>query len=528
MSAERIKGILASKQQKKPDSNKAVIYTRVSTSKQTDNTSLDVQLERCREFCIRHNYEVIREFGGTFESAKSNEDRKEFKRMIEFVQNRSNNVRFIIVYSADRFSRTGGSAIELTRKLQVEYNISVRFINQDFDDKTTNGKFVRDLNYLLSNFDNEFRKEKVTTGMKEKLRQGYFTFNPPIGYSTSSTPGIPVPNKDAEFIKKAFELKELGYSHDIIVNLLKKEGFKINIKRLTDIFKNPFYCGYVTSSLIDGEVVKGRFEPIISEDQFLNINGAKIKYLKNNVIEAVNDFPLKGFIICSSCNKKWTGYTVKKKKINYYKCNTQGCKNNKNAKVLHDRFAAFLKNYKIPESLENPLRLQLKLVFNALNKERKNEKNSIQQRITELEDKINKVKTRYALEEIQEDVYKTALQELIGLENDLRKRLIEANIHLSNHDNFVDFAINLSRNIDQAWISGDTGTRSRLQNVIFPKGIKYDNKNDTYRTIEVNGLFDLFGCISNEYKQKEEGYMCQPSSYSDLVARTRIELVSRV
>ena len=34
--------------------------------------------------------------------------------------------------------------------------------------------------------------------------------------------------------------------------------------------------------------------------------------------------------------------------------------------------------------------------------------------------------------------------------------------------------------------------------------------------------------ISNEYKRKEEGLLCNPSSYSDLVARTRIELVSKV
>ena len=48
---------------------------------------------------------VVADFGGTFESAKSDE-RKEFQKMLTYVK-RNKEIDAIIVYSYDRFSRTG-------------------------------------------------------------------------------------------------------------------------------------------------------------------------------------------------------------------------------------------------------------------------------------------------------------------------------------------------------------------------------------------------------------------------------------
>ena len=52
-----------------------------------------------------HGFEIVKYFGGTHESAKS-DDRKAFKAMLKFAK-QSKSVGYIIVYSFDRFSRTG-------------------------------------------------------------------------------------------------------------------------------------------------------------------------------------------------------------------------------------------------------------------------------------------------------------------------------------------------------------------------------------------------------------------------------------
>ena len=63
-----------------------VIYTRVSSKEQMDNNqSLEWQKKYCMEYAIKNKLNIQVYFGGTYESAKSDE-RKEFTLMIKFVK----------------------------------------------------------------------------------------------------------------------------------------------------------------------------------------------------------------------------------------------------------------------------------------------------------------------------------------------------------------------------------------------------------------------------------------------------------
>ena len=72
----------------------AVIYTRVSTREQLTNLSLSTQRKYCMEYAQRHGYTILREFGGTAESA-SNDERAQFKAMLEFVKKSKEKVSFM-------------------------------------------------------------------------------------------------------------------------------------------------------------------------------------------------------------------------------------------------------------------------------------------------------------------------------------------------------------------------------------------------------------------------------------------------
>ncbi len=81
-----------------------VIYTRVSTKEQADNNlSLDTQRKACNMYSQRHGYTIMATFGGTFESAQTDE-RKEFTAMISYVKKCRENMSFILCYSLERFS----------------------------------------------------------------------------------------------------------------------------------------------------------------------------------------------------------------------------------------------------------------------------------------------------------------------------------------------------------------------------------------------------------------------------------------
>ena len=62
-----------------------------------------------------------------------------------------------------------------------------------------------------------------------------------------------------------------------------------------------------------------------------------------------------------------TGYEVKKKHLWYYKCNTVGCRCNKSARTMHERYYELLSQYQMPqecmEILADMLDVKLKDYF---------------------------------------------------------------------------------------------------------------------------------------------------------------------
>ena len=110
--------------------------------------------------------------------------------------------------------------------------------------------------------------------MREKLRRGYWIGTVPFGYSNVN-PGKGkeqklILNENGKALKLAFKLKvEQNLTHVEIDKILESKGCKIPQKRLSDYFRNPFYCGLIVSSHIPGEIVKGKHPIIVSKEDFL-------------------------------------------------------------------------------------------------------------------------------------------------------------------------------------------------------------------------------------------------------------------
>ena len=126
---------------------KAVIYTRVSSKEQADtNQSLDTQKKYCLQYALKHNLNVLGFFGGTYESAKTDE-RNEFNRMIRFVRNQHEGISLILVYSLDRFSRTGDNAIFISSELKKR-GISIS-VTQPIDVSTHSGVLQQNIQFIF-------------------------------------------------------------------------------------------------------------------------------------------------------------------------------------------------------------------------------------------------------------------------------------------------------------------------------------------------------------------------------------------
>ena len=59
---------------------------------------------------------------------------------------------------------------------------------------------------------------------------------------------------------------------DVFIRVrLAELGMKISKSQLSDMWRKPFYCGVIVNSLLD-EPVKGHWEPMVTEEDFLRLN----------------------------------------------------------------------------------------------------------------------------------------------------------------------------------------------------------------------------------------------------------------
>lgn len=505
----------------------AVIYTRVSTKEQAEtNQSLETQLERCRLYAERHGYEITATFGGTYESAK-NDERKQFQLMLDFVRKSRHKVGHIIVYSHDRFSRSGPNAIYITDQLS-QLGVSVVAVTQPVDTMTASGKLQQGIQFLFSQFDNDQRREKCVAGMEAKVRKGFWMGPVPMGYDQYRVNGEQVirPNKTGKLIRLAFQIKaEQGLSNTDIIQRLKAQGLTLYNQTLTKIFRNPFYCGLIAHGLLgEGEVIEGRHEGLVSREMFLRVNGLQAENAHGySQTKEDGNLPLRHHIKCGTCDKPLTGYEMKKKGIHYYKCNTKGCCLNRNAHKMHVLYQDLLKGYQVDSMLLPQVREMMEQVFKKLGQNQEQEEKRLKSELTELKKKLETLERRYAYGEIEREIFTKFSSELKNTVGEIDKNIDRISGPLSNHQKLLDKGLEMMLSLSSSWCNADNPQRRALQALVFPEGVQFEREKEGYRTGRVNSLFGLAAQISQNLGQKEKGEKLDISCFSPLVVRRGIE-----
>lgn len=516
-----------------PTTRNAVIYTRVSSKEQADtNMSLPTQKKYCYELAAKGKFNVIKEFGGTYESAKT-DDRKEFERMLAFVRKSKSKqkVNYIIVYNLNRFSRTGGGAIALAEDLRKE-GINVISCMQPGETNTPTGQLQMNIQLLFSKYENDTRTELCVNGMIERLLRGEWCGGAPVGYDNITINGKKTVRKNAmgEIIRQMFHWKVFDrLTHTQIVEKANALGMNTNLKRLTSIFRNPFYCGLMAHGVLNGEIVRGNHEPLVTQEVFLKANDVELNRPQGYSAHIENNnLPMKGFIRCSECGISMTGYTNHKKKLHYYKCNTRGCSNNVNVNQCHAQFQKLISTFMVKSPLLLQLKQQLAYTFEFMNKENLEHETQIKRRAADIQKKIDKVNERYAVGEIDRNVYDQVKSKFESELTDINKELGKVDINLSNLSQYIEFGVSISQNINILWQNSDYEMRQKIQYLAFPEGISYDKKNDHYLTPRINSFFAVLPVLSTVYGASANGKGGTNAPLSPLVASTGIEPVSKV
>jgi site-specific DNA recombinase len=506
----------------------AIVYTRVSSKEQADhNLSLDVQRKTIEDYAQRSNLKIIGYFGGTYESAKT-DGRKEFMRMLEFIRTHKGKVSHVLVYTLDRFSRTGGAAIKLAEELRDKYGITVFAVTQPADTSNPSGVLQQSIHFIFSQYDNQLRKQRAVAGMKEKFDKGIWVTRPPQGYDIIRTNGQRkiVVNEVGKKLKKAFIWKSEGMKNDEILLKLKAMGVKMYKQQLSRIFRKPFYCGIINHGLLEGKIVEGEHEKMISQEVFLKVNNIHINTPGYGVPHQREQdaVPLKVFIKCDTCHKPFTGYVVKAKNLWYYKCRTDGCKCNKSANQMHELFGQLLSRYCVREELIETFASILLEEYHEMNKDSLELEKVLTGQLKELNKKIDDLEeSRYVLKEIKHDTFlKFQTRYNKEMEN-ITEELSKYKQSISNPDEAIKDALLLSSKLPVIWGSSDIGKKEKLQKLVFPEGIIYDRKNVAFRTPKVNFVFGRIADLSGNTGTNERGTNHTCDDLSLLADRTRLE-----
>ncbi len=510
-------------------------YTRVSSKEQFDNnSSITRQQEANLDCAAKNNFRIIEQFGGTYESAKSDFTRKEFKRLIEKVKSSRKKPYAILVYKMSRFSRSGGNAIGLVSYLVDELKVHLYEVCSGLNTTTDRGKAAI-WDSLFSAFkENLERKEIIIPNMAAYIKAGNWFSKAPRGYDHfgpkvrnikfhSPIQKIVI-NDEGKILREAWKWKLSGLHSDVkIAEKLANRGLLIEHKRLSEMWRNPFYCGIGINKLVEGPT-KGKWEPIISQADFIKVqqildkNTSGYQHKKD-----VDERPLTRLLRCNSCDSYMVGYKNNKKNLHYYRClKCTGVNLNAHAtphakkKSAETIFLELLEKYQVPKKIVPVVEKQLTKLFKHYNENNNSLDEQLENQFNSLQKEMKDLKIRLGLGKIDKETYDLTFEHLNEQIVKVNKELNNGKVKISNLESVLKTALNKLEKLSKIWGSGELEDKRTLQKTLFPDGIFYDAKNNQYLTRNTNKFIELVACLSmncEDIKKEDNQNLIEKSSF---------------
>ncbi len=270
----------------------------------------------------------------------------------------------------------------------------------------------------------------------------------------------------------------------------------------------PGIYSLMAHSALKGQLAEGNQEKMISKEMFLKVN----EILSENrhgysCHEEAEDIPLKRFLKCDHCGTFMRGYVVKTKNLPYYKCNTKGCCNNKNANVIHGYFEAALDFFTLlgNEAIKGFVTKQVVANYNRAHKEKDQSKEAIKRQISEFEKKSERLEERLILEEINLELFNKYSEKFKFERMELEKNFIKSQKRVSNLEHCINIVMDYISKLPSSWALMAYKDKQLLQFLLFPEGIRYNKKNNECRTSKINSVFYYIARLVRDMAEIKRG-----------------------
>lgn len=227
---------------------RVVGYCRVSSDSQIDNTSIDNQKEKIKDYCKLYNIELVKVFVDEGESGSSTNKRSGYNDMIEFIK--ENNINGIIVYKADRIHRRLKNLLIMIEDILQPINVAFISITENFDTSTSQGMLFLQMIGSFSEFERKVINERTKSGRIKKGKDKKFSGGKiPYGYKLIDSDTLELEKEEATIVKDIFLSRKEGKSLNRIAQELNKKGIVTRKGKswtkqsINYILKNQVYTG---------------------------------------------------------------------------------------------------------------------------------------------------------------------------------------------------------------------------------------------------------------------------------------------
>lgn len=395
-----------------------LVYGRVSSQKDEQVSSLENQIDICRDWLERNDFEwneksIVIDNGITGTVLL---DRAAMQLILKKAENRE--IKMVIFKSIHRLARDMRDSLEI-REILLAHNVRVVTIEEGYD-SLYEGK--NDMKFeMFAMFAAQQPKTmsvSISSAMSAKVRRGERVGPAPFGYKVKDKKLI-INEEEASTIKQIFKwYNEDGYGFKRITNLLNEELKKgtvssprrretWQITSVQRIIGNPVYCGVFIHNRYAKVKIGGRKKQIqnprekwiihedhhpaiISRKEWEKANSKQVSNKKQK-ITPWNEF--RGMMKCSVCGSNMVVIQSWKKRKDgsktrwrYLKCSAyrragvNGCVNH--TPILYEDFRKFVLERVIEKGHEISLNFQ-----NNLHKQKQQEIRQLESRIKLLDEK---------------------------------------------------------------------------------------------------------------------------------------------
>lgn len=196
-----------------------LLFCRVSS----DSQSYQYQIEELKDYCYKHNYEVVETIANNI-SGRTGNKRPDLEHLYQCAKQRK--FKKVVVTSVERLGRDA-KMIRRTIDFLHDQRISVVFKNQNFESLDANGEETFVTNILISVYaevsmeDNKQRSAKIKSGINNAIKRGK-VIGRPMGWKKGDDQLLKEYAKLVKDLKQGLSLSQCVKLHGIAKNTVIK------------------------------------------------------------------------------------------------------------------------------------------------------------------------------------------------------------------------------------------------------------------------------------------------------------------